>query len=89
MHAKKRYSGRWRRRRVRAGKVSLRATLLTAALCASGIGNATGPGWPDSNPVARDASTFDPNRPLQQENQLSVADHFNLALAGDMIIARP
>jgi poly-gamma-glutamate capsule biosynthesis protein CapA/YwtB (metallophosphatase superfamily) len=47
------------------------------------------PVWPSADPQPRTPSLFDPKRPLQQEDRLSVAEPFTLALVGDMIIARP
>ena len=63
--------------------------LLLASL-ASGVLTAAGPPvWPSADPGVRDQGSFDPRRPLAAEAQLSIPDHFTVALAGDMIVARP
>src|SRR5579871_1584368 len=63
--------------------------LLAAWLCL-GMMQAQGASpWPSSDPVPRDPALFDAHRPAASEARLSVADGFTLALAGDLIIARP
>jgi len=42
-----------------------------------------------ADPVAKDASRFDPKRPIERELQASVPDGFSAAAVGDLIISRP
>jgi poly-gamma-glutamate synthesis protein (capsule biosynthesis protein) len=42
-----------------------------------------------ADPVAKDASHFDPRRPIERELQASVPDGFSAAAVGDLIISRP
>jgi poly-gamma-glutamate capsule biosynthesis protein CapA/YwtB (metallophosphatase superfamily) len=58
------------------------ATVLPAASYAD-------PPWPSADPQITKPERFDPQRPPAQENRLTVADGFTLALVGDLIIARP
>jgi poly-gamma-glutamate synthesis protein (capsule biosynthesis protein) len=62
--------------------------MLAALLCAGVIGVQGAP-WPSADPGPKDAALFDAQRPAANEARLSVADGFTLALAGDLIIARP
>ncbi len=42
-----------------------------------------------SDPVVRDASRFDPKRPVAQELRTNVPDGFSIGAVGDLIISRP
>ena len=42
-----------------------------------------------ADPVVRDASQFDPKRPIETEMQANVPDGFSAAAVGDLIISRP
>jgi poly-gamma-glutamate synthesis protein (capsule biosynthesis protein) len=46
-------------------------------------------GWPSADPAIRDRTLLDLRRPLAVENRTSTADGFTIAVAGDLIIARP
>ncbi len=51
---------------------------------------AQSPSTPNSaDPEVRDASRFDPKRPLSQELRTSIADGFTMVAVGDCIISRP
>jgi poly-gamma-glutamate capsule biosynthesis protein CapA/YwtB (metallophosphatase superfamily) len=65
--------------------------LVAIVLLGTGISvsDAADPIWPLADPQVRQPSAFDPKRPLENENRLSVSENFTLALVGDMIIARP
>ena len=65
---------------------ALAIALLSAVVAPAGAEDA--PFGPD-DPVARDASKFDPRRPPEREMQISVPDGFVVASVGDMIISRP
>ncbi len=62
---------------------------LAALLCLGSLLAHAAPPGPSADPEAVDAALFDAHRPPSREARLSVADHFSLALVGDMIIARP
>ncbi len=47
------------------------------------------PLWPATDPQITHPERFDARRPPAQENRLTVADGFTLAMVGDLIIARP
>ncbi len=67
----------------------LRACAWLIGLALTGPHAMAAPEWPQTDPEPRDPALFDPRRPLSKEMQLSVAGQFTLALAGDLIIARP
>jgi poly-gamma-glutamate capsule biosynthesis protein CapA/YwtB (metallophosphatase superfamily) len=58
---------------------------MAAVSAASGID----PPWPSADPQVAQPARFDPRRPLEQESRLTTNGEFTLALAGDLIIARP
>lgn len=64
--------------------------LLAAALALTPLGlrSEEAPFGP-ADPVVRDASRFDPKRPIAAEMQASVPDGFSAAAVGDLIISRP
>ena len=65
---------------------ALAAALFSGLVAPAGAEDAPfGPG----DPLARDASKFDPRRPPEHEMQISVPDGFVVASVGDMIISRP
>ena len=63
------------------------ALLLAATLAAQSAPQQTPPD--PSNPTPKDATRFDPKRPIEQEVRTSVRDGFTLGAVGDCIISRP
>jgi poly-gamma-glutamate capsule biosynthesis protein CapA/YwtB (metallophosphatase superfamily) len=76
-------------RLARAGHLVFGLLASALALLSAGPGNGQTPAWPEADPQIRDPALFDERRPMEAESRLTVADGFTLALAGDLIIARP
>src|SRR5271165_2438584 len=67
-------------------RIILAFIFLGAAVAAQ---NSSGPGPVDVDPGIKDATKFDPKRPLARELETNVPDGFTLVTVGDCIISRP
>ncbi|MBS0378139.1 MAG: CapA family protein [Proteobacteria bacterium] len=68
----------------------VRTTVIALALaCAASAGHPADLAWPPADPQVIQPDALDPLRPPSGEDRTTVADGFTLALAGDLIIARP
>jgi poly-gamma-glutamate synthesis protein (capsule biosynthesis protein) len=65
------------------------AGCAAALIAASPTVPAAEPAFGPADPVAHDASRFDPARPIAAEMRASVPDGFTAAVVGDLIISRP
>jgi poly-gamma-glutamate capsule biosynthesis protein CapA/YwtB (metallophosphatase superfamily) len=70
--------------------------IASAAYCAAALACVAALHWARSaetygpaDPIQKDASRFDPRRPLRQEMQMDVPDGFTVGAVGDLIISRP
>jgi poly-gamma-glutamate synthesis protein (capsule biosynthesis protein) len=73
------------RRQVAIAASSVSLALACALRLAPAVAQTFGPG----DPGVKDASLFDPKRPVDAEMQASVPDGFTAAVVGDLIISRP